>query len=378
MPAALRRVAGYSGPKLPPPLAQRLLGEIDSNDWVREFMAEGWDPAGADAEASTLFLLRPDGWEVSLEARAAAIEQTRTADRVAALERELAEMREENERNRRRARQVQREAELAIAEADRRVTAARSASVGQRHEEQEEITALAREVAALRRALDEAAHDVEASRERVRALRSELLRAKRAARPAPTPTGPRVWAAADPLARARILDEVRAAYAPASEFAEVQLPLDSGPLQLPAGISPDRAGAVGWLLESRRALVWIVDGYNVTHQLSPELATDARTRERLNRDLGRLRGLAIATPRVVVVYDSSLAGTTTAAAGPGGIEVRFTAHGHSADDEILEMAAELDGAAVVISSDRQVRESAQRLGALGIWTEALVDWIRTS
>ncbi len=376
VPAPLRRVAAASGPKLAPPLARRLITEIDQNDWLRERLAETWD--GEPEEPGSLFLVRPDGWQERLGELAAQTAASRDASRLAELERELAEARAEVEKSRRRAKRVQREAELAVAEAEKRVMAARSATKDQRQSGVEGVETLRREVAQLRRTVEELSRDLESSRERVRGLRSELLRTRRAARPqASGPAAAGVWSGDDPLHRARLLDEIRSAFAPAVEFVEPQLPLEETELELPVGTRPDDRSGVLWLLSVERPLVLIVDGYNVTHLLHSGRGAEPAARERLNRDLARLRRLATQPMRVVVVYDSSVAGGTTVAAASGGVEVRFTADGRTADDEVLDLAAELGAAAAVVSSDRRVREGAERLGALGLWSESLVDWIRS-
>ncbi|HEY5578375.1 MAG TPA: hypothetical protein VIL12_01660, partial [Acidimicrobiia bacterium] len=62
----------------------------------------------------------------------------------------------------------------------------------------------------------------------------------------------------------------------------------------------------------------------------------------------------------------------------GGIEVRFTVAGVLADEEILNLVSRLEGQMVVVSSDRVVREGAEELGALGLWSEALAGWISRS
>jgi rRNA-processing protein FCF1 len=54
------------------------------------------------------------------------------------------------------------------------------------------------------------------------------------------------------------------------------------------------------------------------------------------------------------------------------VEVRFPA---SADEALIELAGE-SGSLVVITSDRRVREEAGQAGAIGLWGEALIDWLR--
>jgi rRNA-processing protein FCF1 len=72
----------------------------------------------------------------------------------------------------------------------------------------------------------------------------------------------------------------------------------------------------------------------------------------------------------VLVFDSK----EEEAKIPGLVEVRFVA---SADDEIVRLAAGLPGDVVVISTDREVRERAEHNGAIALWSDALVSWMRS-
>ena len=65
IPASLSRVAASQGGRLPPPLATRLLSEMDKNDWFRERVAA--DFTGDEADPSWLFVHRPDGWWVATD-----------------------------------------------------------------------------------------------------------------------------------------------------------------------------------------------------------------------------------------------------------------------------------------------------------------------
>ncbi|MDH3499151.1 MAG: NYN domain-containing protein [Acidimicrobiia bacterium] len=377
VPTGLRRVAAHSGPRLPPPLIRKLVSEIDESEWLRARLAASWLSADEN-DAGTLFLHRPDGWEDAMEALAAAAEHAALADRISELEQEVGALRDDVERARRRARRAQREAEMATAEADKRVTAARSAASAGRQGESEELKQLRGEASNLRRAIEAAGRDLESSRARVRSLRAELLRARRATRPDPVQPSTPVWADLNPIRKAKLIDDMREAFSPATEFEDLHLPIEADPLRLPAGVSPDDRASIVWLVSLGRPVVIVVDGYNVTHLLAPDQPTASGTRDRLNRDLARLRRLGTATPRVVVVYDSSIEGGITSERGPEGVEIRFTSDGHTADDEILYLATELGSSAVVVTSDRRVREGAERLGSLGLWSEALVAWIRES
>ena len=218
--------------------------------------------------------------------------------------------------------------------------------------------------------LAEMVRDLAENRDRLKRIRGELLRERRAERPSELPPARSVWAELDALGAARLLDEVSVALTPPSEFVEDELPLEHEPMVLPPGISPDHRSAVEWLLDRRSAFVLIVDGYNVTFLMDPDSFTGGERRNHLNAEVARFRRMAAAKPRVIVVYDSDQTGGITSESGSGGVEVRFTTAGHSADEEVLVLATELGGAAVVVSTDRRVREGAERVGALGLWSQA--------
>ncbi|MEE9228465.1 MAG: NYN domain-containing protein, partial [Acidimicrobiia bacterium] len=132
--------------------------------------------------------------------------------------------------------------------------------------------------------------------------------------------------------------------------------------------------AVEWLLRQPQPFTMVVDGYNVAFQLVGESTRAAR--DRVNEELSRLRLRTMTPTQVTVVYDSSVNSEVETAPGPGGIRVRFTREGHIADEEIAEIVSTLDGPVVVVSSDREVREGTAELGAVVLWSEALVEWIK--
>ena len=379
LPKTLVKVAAQTGKKLPPPMARRLLDEIDLNDWFREKVAAQFsgetrsdDPEEA---AGALFLSRPDGWEKDLQRLAdVATESSRVDEneqlrlRVRALEHEL-------DAARNRAKRAQRETEMTRAESKKRVTAARTSARSARDGDREALDGVRRENATMAQRLAEMARDLADNRDRLKRIRGELLRERRAERPSDLPPARSVWAELDALGAARLLDEVAVALTPPSEFVEDELPLEHEPMVLPPGISPDDRSAVEWLLDRRSAFVLIVDGYNVTFLMDHDSFTGGERRNHLNTEVARFRRMAAAKPRVIVVYDSDQTGGITSESGSGGVEVRFTTAGHSADDEVLVLATELGGAAVVVSTDRRVREGAERVGALGLWSQALVGWI---
>lgn len=113
----------------------------------------------------------------------------------------------------------------------------------------------------------------------------------------------------------------------------------------------------------------VVDGYNVAYQLDESRYSTPELREQVRDGLSRLRRLAKGPLPVVLVFDSK----EDVAKIPGPVETRFVP---VADDEVVRLAAELSGDVIVISTDREVRERAEYNGAIALWSDALVAWMR--
>ena len=113
--------------------------------------------------------------------------------------------------------------------------------------------------------------------------------------------------------------------------------------------------------------MWIiVDGYNLIRQW-PELAM----LDRMDLELGRealLRELQAyqraKRHQITVVFDGrERGGMSEGTDRAGGIGVRFSRQGETADAVIARLAAEGGSGAVVVSSDREVQTAARRQGA---------------
>ncbi len=242
-----------------------------------------------------------------------------------------------------------------------------------RREERQSAEDLRRAHAALSERHRRVADELEEAGDRIAHLRDELLRLRRSVREEGA-APPGVWASRDPVSLAALLDEITRAVRPEalhSEPSKTAKPAE--PFALPVGVAPDTSAALRWLLARTEPSTLVVDGYNVTYLLNPEGFVDLR--DRLNEGLARFRRMAAARVRAIVVYDSGHEGAASTVAGPGGVEVRFTEAGHSADEEILRLASELGGDVAVVSTDRTVREGAEGAGALGLWSRALVEWL---
>jgi predicted RNA-binding protein with PIN domain len=118
---------------------------------------------------------------------------------------------------------------------------------------------------------------------------------------------------------------------------------------------------------------WLIDGYNVIRR-DPELAQhEAQNLEDGRAALLRLiAGAARASgdPFTVVFDGARRAG---GAAGGGQVQVMFSRPPETADDVLRRLAGELRSGAVVVSSDRAVRDAAERAGAAAVTAEQFID-----
>jgi predicted RNA-binding protein with PIN domain len=110
----------------------------------------------------------------------------------------------------------------------------------------------------------------------------------------------------------------------------------------------------------------IIDGYNLIRQSARWAPLDRRDlqsgREALIDALSAYRKLR--PHRITVVFDAAAApGFEPRRDRRGGVEIRFSAHGQSADALIRRMAAAAGAQALVVSSDRAVVDAAAAWGA---------------
>jgi uncharacterized protein len=110
----------------------------------------------------------------------------------------------------------------------------------------------------------------------------------------------------------------------------------------------------------------IIDGYNVIRQW-PELAMLDRTDLQAGREalLAELQGYRRARGhRITVVFDGrEEGGFSETGTQAGGIGVRYSKRGETADAVIARLSGEGGEGAVVVSSDREVLAAARRHGA---------------
>ena len=140
---------------------------------------------------------------------------------------------------------------------------------------------------------------------------------------------------------------------------------------LPAGVFDDSLDAARHLVRLPGAVV-LVDGYNVSLEGWPSLP--------LHEQRGRLiDGLAALAARTgcqpLVVFDGAEAGRGLPGESlPRGVQVRFSAPGVEADDELLALvgAFPLDRPVVVVSSDRRVVTGSADRGAASLSASQLL------
>lgn len=117
---------------------------------------------------------------------------------------------------------------------------------------------------------------------------------------------------------------------------------------------------------------WLIDGYNVIRR-DPELAQhESRGLEDGRAALLRLvAGAARASgDPFTVVFDG--ARRSGGAPAGGQVQVVFSRPPETADDVLRRLASELRSGAVVVSSDRTVRDAAERAGAAAVTAEQFV------
>jgi predicted RNA-binding protein with PIN domain len=380
VPAGLKRVAAHTGGRLPPPLGASLLEALDDEEWFRDKAAEKLaEPIEAD-DPARLFLQRPAGWWTELAAAVAVTavaDEEQRADRAQQQVELLRSKVEESKRKlndaRRRERTSVGELKAQLGATRKQLKAAVAASGGDTSTLEQSLAEVQRRLREAEAARAEVQEMLAEQRVRLRRLRRERAEAERKAR-----RGGATSFGGDAIDMARTLDQmaagVRVAGRRAEEPPNVESAEPSPALGLPAGLAPDSPDAVTWLVGSGSAFSLVVDGYNVLFHLDRGDFSTGLARQRLAQELGRLKREA-GTARVIVVYDSALPGGRRARPTPGGIDVRFAEEDRLADEEVILLAAELEGAVVVVSSDREVREGAEAVGALALWSEALVGWI---
>ncbi len=123
----------------------------------------------------------------------------------------------------------------------------------------------------------------------------------------------------------------------------------------------------------------IIDGYNLIRQW-PELAMLDRAdlqegRDALIRELQAYQ--RIRRHDIVVVFDGR-AGSDQGSDRAGGITVRYSRQGETADGVIIRLAAESQAGTVIVSSDRFVQAAADRHRVAAISAQEFMDRVESS
>jgi predicted RNA-binding protein with PIN domain len=119
---------------------------------------------------------------------------------------------------------------------------------------------------------------------------------------------------------------------------------------------------------------WLIDGYNVIRR-DPDL----RAREAESLQAGRAALLAVlarlasevSSEVLAVVFDG--ARPSGGSPSPGRVQVLFSRPPETADDVLRRLAGTLREAAVVVTSDRAVQDSARRAGAVTVGAEDFLE-----
>jgi predicted RNA-binding protein with PIN domain len=384
VPAKLRRVASYQGGHLPKPLALSLLKALHEEDWLREKAAEMLEEgAGPSVEAAELFLKRPPDWQFTLGRLAGRIEDSDTSGALEKLGRDLEEAEKREGEARKRLDQAVEELgkskRLQRAEVDElraKLRALKRSDQAHDRAFDAKVAALEEANAAAEAAAARLDDLVEKLRARLAKAEKERARLERRLQTMPTSSG---FLGVDPVGLARHLDSIALASRRAVEEVMDQAVEAAGQredFRLPPGAMPDGSNSVEWLLRQPRPFRLLVDGYNVTFKLGIPEPTSGSARDALNEHISRFKLLAKTPVQAVVVYDSNIAPGIEEVDGPGGVSVRFTDADTTADEEIRQLAGVTAGPLVVVSSDREVREGSEERGAIGLWSEAFVAWVR--
>jgi predicted RNA-binding protein with PIN domain len=389
IPNKLRKVVAYSGGTLPPPLARSLGEFLDDDADLRSRALEEWPEAdlmevGASG-ASAFFLIRPDNWQFELGKLVARHETDSLNLEISTLQSRLAKVEQEASQGKQRLSDLRKELSETKQQVKQKAKKAAQRGKAKKSSQPEDPGAkvLAGRIAELEKAQVDAdsAHDSLVDRAQLLEDKLREARAERAEAVKKFETRKSFgWGSADPVALARHLDDVASVVASGSRVAEYfneTMGFEQGPWKLPPGSRPDGINSIEWLMRQPRPFLLVVDGHNLAHKLRPAAAAEASTRDEIAHSLARFKLHTKTVARVVVVFDSSVSQFGDAYRGPSGIEIRFASASETADHEILALVDAADDPVVVVSSDREVREGAETNGAIGLWSEAMKEWMQS-
>lgn len=370
IPARLTKVARSSARTLPPPLEQALVVALVDDPDFRATVAERYEPPPGGDPVGEVFLEDPAAARDL--ARAAVAEASERADRtrqdrdrrrIEELEAELSEAKD-------RLAAARRSHEEALADLRERDRTARTNLIEEARRlrrEVEDVSAAAERASEGRDRWEERAVELEA------ALASERERRRRDAGDGARATIARTpFTVTDPGSLARHLDLVERTARPyRRSTAEIGDGAESQPLALPSGVLPDAADAIDALASLGPDLI-LIDGYNLAGVIDSAPFHTRAGRDRVMPGASALRRLVGAA--VVIVFDATDVEGRSGSRSVDGIDIVF-AQERSADDEIVGIVAAGDARTVVVTNDRELRERCAMVGALPIWSDAVVAWL---
>jgi len=377
-----------------------LFAALEDEDFrvaLQEWLGDGQVPLGKeDVTVLRIAAERPDGWEEKLapgpgpsrrpkrpdpgaevsrlEARLA-----REQDKVRAARAEARRMRDTARRREETDARTIEELRAELTEASAELRTARSAAIRAVSDADRRAAAAERAARKAARAAEKAGEEAEEDTRRLRGVRRELTEAQR--------TVARLEGEADRLRSevARLEARVEALLDAPAEGGEVPRPrsrtraarpstVRRAPLKVPKGrMQDDPQTLLEWLAAPGVRL--LVDGYNVTKSEGGygELSLE-RQRERLIDEVRRL--VAGAGVRAVIVFDGSEVTPGVARRMHGPVAVEYSRPNETADDHLIALLEGSEGAAILVTSDRELQDRAAALGATVATSAQLLALIR--
>ncbi|RJL31417.1 RNA-binding protein [Bailinhaonella thermotolerans] len=390
LPATLKPFARFEPRRRARLAAPHLAAQLEADKDFRERVAEALEagspelvaalregrlPAAADPVvlASAAYLVRPAGWQDTVEVaradldRAAAVAEGNAAEEAAArLREQLAAAKAALKEDTERLREQLRSARAENAELRRKLHEARERARAAERDREDLLQQVTAERAAAATAAGATESELRRLRERLADAERQLESGRRVARGERSLEDARLRVLLDTLQEAaaglrRELALPTSITRPADSVEAIS-PESPGVRGIPArALSDDDPALLDQLLALPQVHL-IVDGYNVTKTGYPHL-TLADQRARLLTGLSALATQIRA--EVTCVWDGAELGAPVSVPAPRGVRVRFSAPGQTADDLIRELVrAEPQGRPVVVfSADREVADSVRRDGA---------------
>jgi len=366
VPNRLRKVAASSARRLPPPLERSLIDVLTEDAAFRGAVIERWERGGVDDELGRAFLDDPRSGLAAAERESSAARTAEAERRVEALEQRVDEL------------------EASLAESKRRIADVRATAADElasaRAADRNSRQGLERAALEARSEAEEARIGRDAAVSRVAALEAELEdlrgrfersaeRERRRDEPQERTSvvGPASAGARDLAVWLDAAERAIRPYRAAASTPETGSTRD--PLRLAPGVAPDRPEAIDAVLHAGPDR-FIIDGYNLSGALD---RTDFTSRRGRDRVVTLANALARASDAdVVVVFDASGRSGRIGYTADLGVSIRFATEG-TADDLIVGLVADGSHDAVV-SNDRELRERCEALGAVAVWSDALIAW----